>query len=66
MIIFLQNKERARELYNELVYDGVNVDAIHSDRSQAQRDDIIKRFRTGDIWILIATDLMARGVDFKV
>ncbi len=33
---------------------------------QDQRDDIIQRFRTGDIWVLICTDLMARGIDFKV
>ena len=66
VMIFLQAKDRARELYNELVYDGVNVDVIHSERTQAQREDIIKRFRRGDIWVLIATDLMARGVDFKV
>ena len=66
IIIFLQSKDRAQELFKELVYDGVNVDVIHSDRTQAQRDNIIRRFRIGEIWVLIATDLMARGIDFKV
>lgn len=33
---------------------------------QDQRDRIIQRFRTGEIWVLICTDLMARGIDFKV
>jgi len=37
---------------------------MHSDRSQAQRDAIVGRFRTGATWVLIATDLMARGMDF--
>eukprot|EP00501_MAST-03F_sp_TOSAG23-6_P001557 GSMAST32.ASY1.ANO1.1621.1 assembled CDS len=64
-IIFVQSKDRAQELFRELVYDGINVDVIHSDRSKAQRDQIITRFRTGAIWVLIATDLMCRGVDFK-
>mmetsp|Transcript_21810 Transcript_21810/g.19872 ORF Transcript_21810/g.19872 Transcript_21810/m.19872 type:complete len:550 (+) Transcript_21810:21-1670(+) len=65
VLLFLQNKERAKELFKELVYDGINVDVIHSERSQQQREDIIKRFRLGEIWVLICTDLMARGVDFK-
>ena len=33
---------------------------------QDQRDRIIERFRSGEIWVLICTDLMARGIDFKV
>lgn len=65
VLIFLQNKERAKELFRELVYDGINVDIIHADRTQAQREAVIAQFRTGDIWFLICTDLMARGIDFK-
>merc|ERR1711972_1133388 len=47
------------------VYDGIFVDAIHADRTKSQRDNTIKAFRAGKIWMLICTDLMARGVDFK-
>jgi ATP-dependent RNA helicase DDX52/ROK1 len=65
VLLFLQSKERAKELYKELVFDGINVDVIHSERTAQQREEIIKRFRRGDIWVLICTDLMARGVDFK-
>lgn len=36
VLIFLQSKERARELFNELLYDGINVDVIHADRTQLQ------------------------------
>ena len=64
-IIFVQSKERAMELYHELVYDNINTDVITSDRTQAQRDKTVKQFRTGAIWVLIATDLMARGMDFR-
>ena len=53
------------ELYRELAYDGLNIDTLHSDRTQQQRDDIVRRFRSGKTWILIATDLVGRGVDFK-
>nr|XP_022901793.1 probable ATP-dependent RNA helicase DDX52 [Onthophagus taurus] len=65
VLIFVQSKERAQQLFNELIYDGINVDAIHSDRTQQQRDNTIRCFREGKIWVLICTELMARGVDFK-
>lgn len=65
VLIFLQSKERAKELFSELIYDGINVDAIHSDRTQQQRDNTVKAFREGKIWVLICTELMGRGIDFK-
>lgn len=65
MLIFVQSKQRAKELYHELINDGVNVNVIHGDKQKTDRDEIIKQFRTGDIWVLICTDLMARGIDFK-
>lgn len=101
MLVFVQSIERAKELFHELIYDGLNVDVIHSERTQAQRDNVVKCFRTGkvrvcvclclqyshkwrqyseqllhsphslipilpfQIWVLICTDLMGRGIDFK-
>lgn len=64
-LIFVQSKERAKQLFGELVYDGIFVDAVHADRTKLQRDNTVKAFRAGKIWMLICTDLMARGVDFK-
>jgi len=64
VLVFVQSKERAKQLFQELIYDGLNCDLITSNRSKAQREEIIRKFRTGKIWILIATDLMARGMDF--
>ena len=49
MLVFIQSKERAKELFHELIYDGLNVEIIHSDRTQAQRDNIIKSFRAGKV-----------------
>ena len=46
-------------------YDGLNVDVIHADRSQAQREATVAKFREGKVWVLIATELVARGMDFK-
>lgn len=36
VLVFVQSKERAQQLFNELLYDGINVDAIHADRTQLQ------------------------------
>ncbi|XP_044269434.1 probable ATP-dependent RNA helicase DDX52 isoform X2 [Tribolium madens] len=65
VLVFVQSKDRAQQLFNELIYDGINVDAIHADRTQLQRDNTVKSFREGRIWVLICTELMARGIDFK-
>ncbi|PFH31190.1 DEAD/DEAH box helicase domain-containing protein [Besnoitia besnoiti] len=65
VLIFVQSKERAKHLYCELVYDGIFVECIHADKTKKQRDDIVEAFRRGQIWVLICTDVMARGVDFK-
>nr|CCA14481.1 DEAD/DEAH box RNA helicase putative [Albugo laibachii Nc14] len=64
-LLFVQNKERVDELYQELLYDGIHVGAIHADRSQMQRDQVLREFRAGKIWVLICTDLICRGLDFK-
>ncbi|XP_063920785.1 probable ATP-dependent RNA helicase DDX52 [Zophobas morio] len=65
VLVFVQSKNRAEQLFNELIYDGINVDAIHADRTQFQRDNTVRSFREGKIWVLICTELMARGIDFK-
>ncbi|KAK7130807.1 hypothetical protein R3I94_016071 [Phoxinus phoxinus] len=65
VLIFVQSIDRARELFHELVYEGINVDVVHADRTQQQRDNVVSSFRSGKIWVLICTALLARGIDFK-
>lgn len=65
VLVFVQTKERAKELFRELIYDNITVDAIHADRTEKQRDNVVAAFREGKIWVLICTELMSRGVDFK-
>lgn len=57
-------QDRAQQLYSELIYDAINVDVVHADRTQQQRDDVIKAFREGKVWVLICTELIGRGIDF--
>lgn len=65
LLLFVQSKDRAKQLFKELKFDGQNVEVIHADKKKEERDEIIKRFRVGKVWILICTDLMSRGIDFK-
>ncbi|XP_064080327.1 probable ATP-dependent RNA helicase DDX52 [Macrobrachium nipponense] len=65
VLVFVQTKERAKELFRELIYENIMVDAIHADRTQTQRDNVVRAFRERKIWVLICTELMARGIDFK-
>ncbi|KAB1223916.1 DEAD-box ATP-dependent RNA helicase 57 [Morella rubra] len=65
VLVFVQSKERAKELYEELTCDNIRVDVIHSDLSQSERENAVDDFRAGKTWVLIATDVIARGMDFK-
>lgn len=66
VLIFVESIESAELLYADLQRNSqLRVGVIHSDRTHAQRDDTIRQFRRGECWILIATDLLGRGLDFK-
>jgi ATP-dependent RNA helicase DeaD len=62
-LIFTRTKSGAAELAENLVDRGFPAVAIHGDLAQAERERILRRFRSRDLTILVATDVMARGVD---
>jgi ATP-dependent RNA helicase DeaD len=62
-IIFCRTKHGVDELGESLMARGFAVDTLHGDLSQVQRDRVMKRFRSGQAEILIATDVAARGLD---
>jgi len=62
-IIFCRTKRGVDELTEALLSRGYLVDGLHGDLSQAQRDRVMKRFRGGEIELLVATDVAARGID---
>ncbi|CBX97747.1 hypothetical protein IAQ61_001051 [Plenodomus lingam] len=71
-LVFTQTIPRAIALHSELLYDippeaggSSRIAVLHADLSSSARDSIMTRFRRGEIWVLIATDLLARGVDFR-
>ncbi|MGA4721994.1 DEAD/DEAH box helicase [Fictibacillus nanhaiensis] len=62
-IIFCRTKRRASKLNEALQNMGYNSDELHGDLSQAKREDVMRRFREGEIQFLVATDVAARGLD---
>ncbi len=62
-IVFCRTRRETKEIANKLMHDGYNSDALHGDMSQAQRDEVMKRFRNKNLQILVATDVAARGLD---
>jgi ATP-dependent RNA helicase DDX52/ROK1 len=65
ILLFVQSIQRAQELFKELIYDDLHVDVIHSERPKIQREGVINAFKRGDVWLLICTEVLARGIDFK-
>lgn len=70
-LVFTQTIDRATALHEELRYDipleaggSSRIAVLHSSLSDTVRSDIMRRFRLGEIWVLITTDVLARGVDF--
>ncbi len=62
-IIFCRTKRETQDIADQLMQEGYLADAIHGDLSQAQRDYVMKRFRSKNLQILVATDVAARGID---
>lgn len=64
-IVFCNTKRMVDKLVMDLTKKGYNVDALHGDLKQNQRDHVMKRFRNSTIDVLIATDIAARGLDVE-
>jgi ATP-dependent RNA helicase RhlE len=62
-LVFARTKHGAEKLMKGLVEDGYKAASIHGNKSQGQRDRAIKQFRAGEITVLVATDVAARGID---
>ena len=63
VIVFTRTKRRADTCCRRLARAGISCAAIHGDRSQAQRERALKAFRAGKCDVLVATDVLARGID---
>ncbi len=64
-LVFTRTKHRADRLAKFLVKNGIEADRIHGNRSQAQRTAALAAFKNGKTRILVATDIVARGIDIS-
>lgn len=64
-IVFTSTKRQADQLLDDLIDKGHKAAALHGDMNQRQREKTIGRLRRGDVQILVATDVAARGIDVK-
>ncbi len=62
-LVFARTKHGAEKLMKVLVAQGFAAASIHGNKSQGQRDRALKAFKTGEVRILVATDVAARGID---
>ena len=62
-IIFTRTKADAQDIAEKLVGEGYEIEALHGDLTQQQRDKVMGRFRQKQLQLLIATDVAARGID---
>jgi ATP-dependent RNA helicase RhlE len=65
VLVFLRMKRDCNKLARDLVRDGINATAIHSDRTQAEREQALTDFKEGRSTVLVATDIAARGIDIE-
>lgn len=63
VIVFSCSKIKVKEIDRALRQAGINSGEMHSDLSQAERDDVMYNFKSGMIDVLVATDIVARGID---
>lgn len=63
VIIFSGKKEKVKDITRELLRMHINCAQMHSDLSQQERDEVMFRFKAGQVDVLVATDIVARGID---
>ena len=65
VLVFCRTKSRVDSIYKNLKAAGLKVDVMHADRPQKARARALERFRSGAIQVLVATDIMSRGIDIQ-
>ena len=64
-IVFCRTRRETKDVAYKLMNDGYNADTLNGDLSQAERDEVMMRFRKRKIQLLVATDVAARGLDVE-
>jgi len=64
-IIFSSSKQNVKDVYNALLRMKIKVGAMHSDLDQAVRDEVMLDYKSGKINVIVATDILSRGIDIE-
>ena len=62
-IVFTRTKHGADKVARQLLARGIGAEAMHGNKSQNARQRALQKFKSGDVWVLVATDIAARGID---
>lgn len=65
ILVFTSSAFKADAVADKLVKNGLDAEAIHSKKSQWARSEALRQFKSGDIGVLVTTDLLARGIDIE-
>lgn len=65
VIVFSSTKIKVKEITRSLVKNGFNAKDIHSDLDQSERENVLREFKNRNLQILVATDIIARGIDIE-
>ena len=63
VIVFVGKKSKVDDISSDLSLKGITVQSIHGDREQSDREQALKDLKSGEVNILIATDVASRGID---
>ena len=65
VLVFTRTKHRADKLARQIAHAGFHVTSLHSNRTQGQREQALRGFKSGHFRIMVATDIAARGLDIE-
>jgi ATP-dependent RNA helicase RhlE len=65
IVVFSSTKQKVKDIYRSLLQNGFKAQAIHSDLEQRERTEVMREFKNRNIQILVATDIIARGIDVE-
>ena len=65
ILIFVEGINKLKSIYENIKFETPKISYIHSKMSKKERENQIEKFREGETWILLCSDLLSRGIDFK-
>ena len=65
VLVFIDGVEKIKHIFHKIKYESPNIECLYSKMNKQDRENQIIKFRTGEIFMLLCSDLLSRGIDFK-